>query len=224
MMESFREAAEQQEKEEFFQDGTASAAVLVGGKSRRFGYNKAFLKIGRDHLIENITARLKSIFQEVLLVGSDPAPYRFLGLPLVADVYPGCGPLAGVHAALLAAAAPYVFVTACDMPFLDLKLVSFMVKSAQGYDAVVPRVNEYLEPLYAVYGKGCLPAVETSLKDGQWKITAFFSMVRVKYIEQAELAHFNLEKVFFNINTPKDAKKALELSESAQHLAKRVGH
>lgn len=196
----------------------ASAAVLVGGKSRRMGLNKAFLKVGQVHLLENIVAKLKTLFPEVLLAGNDPETYGTLGLPVVTDVYPGCGPLAGIHAALAAAANPYVFITACDMPFLDLNLVALMIESASGYDVVVPRINAYLEPLCAVYGKGCLPAIETNLRKGQCKVTAFFPEVPVKYLDREELSRFNLEKIFFNINSPNDMKKAIKLGNPPNHL------
>jgi Molybdopterin-guanine dinucleotide biosynthesis protein A len=150
-MEKVQEKGASREIKNFFGAGIgASAAVLVGGQSRRMGLNKAFLKIGPGRLIENITAKLKTLFPEVLLAGSDPEPYVSLGLPVVSDVYRGCGPLAGIHAALTAAANPYVFIMACDLPFVDLDLIAFLVKNAPGYDAVVPRLGAYLEPLCAV--------------------------------------------------------------------------
>ncbi len=195
----------------------AGAAVLVGGESRRMGCNKAFLKLGQDNLVESIALKLKTLFHDVFLVGSDPAPYSSLGLPVVADIYKGCGPLAGIHAALQATTRPYLFVTACDMPFLDLKMVSFLVAGAWGYDAVVPKIGEYLEPLCAVYGKACLPAAEANLRRGQGKITDIFPKVRVKYVELKELRRFDVEKAFFNINTPKDMKKAWKLKKSGAH-------
>ncbi len=214
-MEKIEENGASREKENFLGTGIrASAAVLVGGQSRRMGLNKAFLKIGPGRLIENITAKLKTLFPEVLLAGNDPEPYGSLCLPVVGDIYQGCGPLAGIHAALTAAANPYVFITACDMPFVDLDLVAFLVKNAPGYDVVVPRLGAYLEPLCAVYGKGCLSAIEASLNKGQCKVTAFFPEVAVKYLDQEELSGFNLDRIFFNLNSPKDLKKAIELGKS----------
>jgi len=197
-----------------------SAAILVGGKSRRMGYNKAFLKIGRHTLVEKVAARLKAVFPELFLVGSNPAPYFFLGLPFVKDIYPGCGPLVGIHAALTAATNHFVFVTACDLPFLDLGLVATIVAAAPGYDVVVPRIGEYLEPLCAVYGKGCLPVIETSFRSGQYKIAAIFPEVRVRYLEEGELRGFNLAKAFFNLNTPKDLQRVEKLFAAANQPGK----
>ena len=194
---------------------TLSAAILVGGKSRRMGYNKAFLKIGQSNLVESIAARLKTISPFVFLVGNDPEPYRSLELPVIADVYKGCGPLGGIHAALVAANTPYVFITACDMPFLDVQLVAYMVGKVSGYDVVVPKIKGYSEQLCAVYAKNCLPAIESQLKCGQYKVAAFFSTVRVNYLEQEEIEKLTaVEKTFLNVNTPKDMQRAICLTKS----------
>ena len=191
-----------------------SAAILVGGESRRMGYNKAFLKIGQSNLVESIVARLKTIFPDVFLIGNDPEPYRSLGLPVIADLYKECGPLGGIHAALVAANTPYVFITACDMPFLDVQMVACMAGKVSGYDVVVPKIRGYLEPLCAVYGKNCLPVIESQLKCGQYKVIALFSAVRVNYLEQEEIEKLTaVEKAFLNINTPKDMQKAISLTK-----------
>jgi molybdopterin-guanine dinucleotide biosynthesis protein A len=191
-----------------------SAAILVGGESRRMGYNKAFLKIGQSNLVESIVARLKTIFPDVFLIGNDPEPYRSLGLPVIADLYKGCGPLGGIHAALVAANTPYVFITACDVPFLDVQVVAHMAGKVSGYDVVVPKIRGYLEPLCAIYGKNCLPAIESQLKCGQCKVIALFSAVRVNYLEQEEIEKLTaVEKAFLNINTPKDMQKAISLTK-----------
>lgn len=192
-----------------------SAAILVGGESRRMGYNKAFLKIGRSNLVESIVARLKTIFPDVFLVGNDPELYRLLEMPVIADLYKGCGPLGGIHAALMAAKTPYVFITACDVPFLDTQVVVYMAGKVSGYDAVVPKIKGYLEPLCAVYGKSCLLAMEAQLKCGQCKITDLFSVLHVNYLEQEEIEKLTaVEKAFLNVNTPKDMQKAISLTRS----------
>ena len=207
------------EKENFLGAGIkAGAAVLIGGKSRRMGVNKAFLNIGQVRLIEKIVAQLKRFFPEVLLAGNEPESYCSLGLPVVPDAYPGCGPLAGIHAALAAAAHPYLFITACDMPFLDLDLAALLLKNAPGYDVVVPRLGAYLEPLCAVYGKGCLPAIEAGLKEGRCKVTAFFAEVSVRYLDREELSRFDLKKIFFNLNSPDDLEMAIKLGNPPNQL------
>lgn len=188
-----------------------TCAVLVGGGSRRMGTDKAALFFGREKLVERVVARLKRAFPRMILVGGKVEKYSYLGLPVVQDVYPGRGPLAGIHAALAYAATPYVFVTACDMPFADPVLALFLARQAPGCDVVVVRDGSYLEPLFAVYGKGCLPAVEHTLKvNMRPRVVDFFPLVKVKYIERHRLAKLtDVEKAFFNVNTPQDLERAL---------------
>lgn len=188
-----------------------SAAVLVGGESRRMGENKALLKIDGKTLVERVVLLLQEVFAEVFLVGNDRERYRFLNLPVVGDVYRGCGPLAGVHAALLAASHPYVFVAACDMPFLNRPAVAALLAEAPGRDAVVPKMGEYCEPLCAVYAKGCLPAVEEHLQKGIYKISALYPRLDVKFVEMDRVPDFNPEVGFFNVNTPEDLERAASL-------------
>ncbi len=179
------------------------------------GTDKASLFFGRERMVERVVARLKKAFPRMILVGGDAEKYSYLGLPVVRDVYPGRGPLAGIHAALVHVSTPYVFVAACDMPFADAGLALFLVRQAPGHDVVVVRDGSYLEPLFAVYGKGCLQAVEHTLKvNMRPRVVDFFPLVKVKYIERRELAGMaDVGKAFFNVNTPQDLERALREEE-----------
>lgn len=186
-----------------------SGVVLAGGKSRRMGFNKAFLKFGPQHLIERIVATLKEVFTENILVADSPELYWNLGLPVVTDIFPGCGPLSGIHAGLVYTNTPYIFVVACDMPFVTAQFILFLLGQAAGYEVIVPQINEQTEPLCAVYHKGCLPVVEKGLKAGQYKVTDFFQAVKVKYIAQEKFSYMDEEHIIFtNLNTRNDLKRA----------------
>lgn len=195
--------------------GTVTGVVLVGGGSNRMGANKALLPFGRERLLDRVVARVREAFPRVILVSNDSASYNYLGLPVIRDIYPGRGPLSGIHAALSAVATPYIFVVACDMPFVDPKLALYLARQAPGYDVVVVRDGPYLEPLFAVYGRGCLEPVESILRRGlRARVVDFFPAVRVKYIERGDLSDFaGVDKVFMNINTPRDLERALQFLE-----------
>jgi molybdopterin-guanine dinucleotide biosynthesis protein A len=186
-----------------------SGVVLAGGKSNRMGFNKAFLRFGQQHLIERIVATLKEVFAENILVTDNPELYRNLGLPVVTDIFPGYGPLSGIHAGLVYTNTPYIFVVACDMPFVTAQFILFLLGQAAGYEVIVPQIKEQVEPLCAVYHKGCLPVVEARLKAGQYKVSGFFQAVKVKYIAQEEFSYIDEEdKIFINLNTRNDLKRA----------------
>ncbi|BCV22102.1 putative molybdenum cofactor guanylyltransferase [Moorella sp. Hama-1] len=189
----------------------AGGIVLAGGKSTRMGTNKALLPLRDKSLLATVVAALRPLFAEIIVVTNTPELYRDLGARLVRDVIPGRGPLSGFHAGLLASPYWHNFIVACDMPFLDPALISYLLGRAPGYDAVVPRRGEYLQPLHAVYSRGCLPAIEACLKKGEYQAFAFYPRVRVRYIDVDRLKDrgFNdPEEVFFNINTPADLARA----------------
>ncbi|MDN5344549.1 MAG: molybdenum cofactor guanylyltransferase [Clostridia bacterium] len=190
----------------------AAGVVLAGGKSTRMGTNKALLPLGRESMLATIVAALRPLFPEVIVVTNTPDLYRDWQVRLVTDVIPGRGPLSGFHAGLLASPWWHNFVVACDMPFLDPAFIEHLLGQARGYDAVVPRRGEYLQPLHAVYSRSCLPAIEACLQQGDYQAFAFYPHVKVRYIDIDRLQGFtDLERVFFNINTPADLDRARRL-------------
>ena len=84
-------------------------------------------------------------------------------------------------------AADWGFVVACDMPFLNTDLIAHMLTLREDYDAVVPLLDGYPEPIHAAYSKACLPHIESRLKAGQLKIAGFFDDVRVRHVSESEI-------------------------------------
>ena len=98
------------------------------------------------------------------------------------------------------------------MPFLDLKLLRYMILLSPGQDVVIPRVGGLTEPLHAIYSKRCLQPIERVLAGDGRRIIGFFSEVRVRYIEEQEVKLFDPQYLsFLNINTPADLEKARSL-------------
>lgn len=188
-----------------------SGIILAGGRSQRMGRHKALLRLGDKTIIERVVAAVAAVAQEVMVVTNEPAAYRHLGVPLVADRIPGRGPLGGIHAGLLAAAWERAVIAACDLPFLEGRLLRHLLAAGEGYDVTVPVVRGYLEPLVGVYTKACLPAVEeVLLADERPKVIDLYSRVRVRYVPESELARLvNVARAFFNVNTPVDWEQAL---------------
>ena len=191
-----------------------TSIVLAGGKSSRLGGNKALEIVGGKSLIQRVVEQLSLVSEQILIVGTS---YRF-GLPgdysieYKADLYPGKGPLGGIYTGLVAAKSFYNLVVACDMPFLNVELLRYMIKLAPGFDAVVPRVKR-IEPLHAVYSKNCLDGMKTQLENNQLVIARFLDIISVKYLEQAECQEFDSELLsFFNINSEADLAQANRLS------------
>jgi molybdopterin-guanine dinucleotide biosynthesis protein A len=190
-----------------------SSIVLAGGKGSRLGRDKALELIGDRSLIQRVMQRLMLISEQILIVGS---PCRF-DLPADCsaeykqDLYPGKGPLGGIYTGLIASKSFYNLVVACDMPFLNVELLRYLIKLAPGFDAVVPRL-EKVQPLHAVYSKSCLNDMRTQLENKQLGVTRFLNTISVKYVEQAECQSFGPQFLsFFNINSREDLAKANRL-------------
>ncbi|HWZ82335.1 MAG TPA: molybdenum cofactor guanylyltransferase [Terriglobales bacterium] len=188
---------------------SASGFVLAGGKSSRLGADKAFAEIGGRTLLERGIEAMRSVCDEVAIVG-DPAKFASYG-PVVSDVYPNCGPLSGIHAALLGSTAELNLVIAVDMPLVTSALLAFLRGTASASDAVVvvPRTAKGFQPLCAVYRRSFAVPAEKALRAGKFKIDALFEEVPVRILEAEELATAGFaERLFFNVNTPDDLRAA----------------
>ncbi|MEA3459109.1 MAG: molybdenum cofactor guanylyltransferase [Chloroflexota bacterium] len=188
-----------------------TAIILAGGRSHRLGLDKALLRLDGETLLEAAVKKVATLSDEVIVAVSGPLPYRLPGAHLVTDIHPGCGPLGGIHAGLAAASNFYSLVVACDMPFLNIELLRYMVEIAPGNDVVMPRLGTYLEPLHAIYSKDCLKPIERRIEAENFKVSDFLSEVRVRYLEREDIERFDPEHLsFFNINTMEDLERARE--------------
>ena len=187
--------------------------ILLGGKSSRYGSNKAMVEVDGVRLIERAVRVMRPLFQEVILLTNTPRDYAYLGLPMVEDLIKGLGPLGGVYTGLETISCDAGFFVACDMPFLNQALILHLVANRKGFDAVVPRVGWMIEPLHAVYTKRCLPAIRHLIDSREYQIFKFLPNVRVRYVEAEEIrVHDPQLRSFFNINEPQDLLETEKLN------------
>ena len=169
------------------------------------GSNKALLPYRGGRFIESICQQLSALFDELLLVTNTPEQFSFLGCRMVPDLYPGLGALAGLHAGLYHSRTPHIFAVACDMPYLNDSLIRALLARRHLADVVIPESADGLEPLHAVYGQGCLPAMEQALLSGRRRIVSFFPHMRVNTFTSDHVATIDSAFTSFsNINTPAD--------------------
>jgi molybdopterin-guanine dinucleotide biosynthesis protein A len=174
--------------------------VLVGGNSARMGRDKALLPFGGATLAEHVATQVEAAAGSVTLVG-DPERYRAMRYPLIADVHPGCGPLGGIEAALAASNARWNLVVACDMPGLTAQFLRSLLERAEscGGQCLAPvSPAGRVEPLCAVWNRGCLAAIGGALCGKVRKMTEALLAVRAVYWPVPEAAWFE------NLNTPED--------------------
>src|ERR1039457_388650 len=192
-----------------------TGVILAGGASSRMGSNKALLPYRGGRFIEAIHRQLAGMFNEVILVTNSLDQYDFLPCRKVADLYEGMGVLAGIHSGLYHSSNPAIFAVACDMPYLLEGLVRHLASRADVGGVLIPEGPKGLVPLHAIYGKGCLAAMEASLLSGQRRIVSFFHQVKVSTMKVEQVAIFDPSFVsFININTPNDY---FELRDTERH-------
>ena len=193
-----------------------SGVILAGGMSTRFnGRDKAMIEINGKRILDHIVAVYSEIFSEIILVTNTPQAYLDWNMLMVTDLFPVRSSLTGIHAGLFYASRPYVFVSACDAPFLKPELVHLLVSQARpGADAVMPETSKGLEPLCAVYSKSCLKNVEAHIRQEKLKIQQVFHKSRINRISEARLRKTDPDLIsFININTPEDLMRVASLEK-----------
>jgi len=164
------------------------------------GQDKALLLFKGRPLVEHVAGEVRRAVGNVTLVGNPPR-YTYLGYPVIEDVLPGCGPLAGIHAALTHASAEWSLVVACDMPEITAEFLGMLIERAGtgSADAVLPAGPSGLpEPLCAAYHRRSLEAVGSALESGVCKVTDGLHGLDID-IWRVPDSHY-----FHNLNTPQE--------------------
>ena len=174
----------------------ATAIILAGGDSSRMGTDKSMLPVKGQTMIEHICAQLSPTFTETLISAAVSNKYDFLSFKVILDKMPNQGPLMGIASALQASADELNFITACDIPHIPMYLVHQMLAEAEDADIVVPITdNEKKQPLFAVYRKNALDAINKVLNGPSRKISDVFDHCNVKFLK------ISTPDLFMNLNT-----------------------
>ena len=189
---------------------TISAVVLAGGRATRLGgTNKALLEIGGKRIVERVVDTLRTLADQILVVGHLADGIDLPRVTFLPDEYPGAGTLAALHTGMLASHNDVCVVVGCDMPFLSVPLLRRIVDLSVGYDVAVPRIGPHLEALHAAYRKSSLPVIEDALQHQRLKIIDFYSLVRTREVPESVLRSIDPDlDSFLNVNTPEDLKRA----------------
>ena len=206
-----------------------TGVILAGGKNSRIGLNKAFLEISGKRIIDRTIEIYKKIFDEILIITNTPEDYQYLTesviltlnevkgknlkLKIYTDLIPNRGSLGGIYTGLHYSKSDYAFFAACDMPFLNERVIRHIIKVARDYDIIVPYFKHRLHPLHAVYSKKCLPLIKVMVGKNRLKIKDLFLKCKVKRvmdIPQTKLPPFS------NINTMRDFRRADKMYSSLQ--------
>ena len=179
----------------------ASAVILAGGKSSRMREDKSLIRIDGITILELLARQLLPLAAEVLISSNDPASHGFLGLPLVPDESPGCGPIMGILSCLSAARYEKVFFTPCDIPGLPAEFITDLLVRAQSADLVMPLdAQGRYEPLLAVYSRSLVPLIRELVVAGERRIVSILGLPGIK----ADFVSLAGQTWYRNLNSPED--------------------
>jgi molybdopterin-guanine dinucleotide biosynthesis protein A len=194
----------------------AGVVVLAGGQGSRLGYvEKALLTLNSQPLLTHILRKLSQVTDTIIISVRDEVQKKefsklFPSAVFVTDRYQSVGPLAGMEAGLHACEREYTLVVGCDMPFINVEAVRYLLERCRGFDVTIPRWEDgKLEPLHAVYRTGVMrEEIKQSIEQGERIILApVFKRKLIRYIDVRELKKFdpNLD-TFKNVNTEEDVE------------------
>lgn len=187
-----------------------TALILAGGDSSRMGQDKAGLLLDGTTLLQRATVTMQQLFPKVIV--SVRQPRAEVTLPQVCDAQADGGPLAGLVAGLAQVETTWMFVVACDMPFIQPAVITHMAALCGEQQAVVPMIDGHPQPLFAFYAKQALPVMREAQVSGEKRVRAVLKQLDVRYVNEAELREYDPQfRSFFDLDTPQDLKAAQEL-------------
>lgn len=200
-----------------------SVAVLCGGQSRRMGRDKALLSIrpGDPPLLAQVIERVRPLSDDLFLVGVPRPGYEQFGPPLIEDEHPGLGPLGGIATALAHAAYRDCLVVACDMPFLNTRLLAYLAGLPRDtYDVLVPVLPAdaatpasppIFQPLHAIYRRTCRAHIARRLAAGERRVSSFYRDVRVQTVDAGQIRPHDPDlRSFFSADSVGSLQRARE--------------
>ncbi len=168
------------------------------------GKSKALLDLKGKPFIKYIADTVTGLFEEVHIIADESSQFEFLDMPVVSDVYKNCGPLGGIHSALVHASIEKVFILTCDAPLIQSEFILFLLDELSNEDVLVPSIQSFVHPLCGVYSKSCLPAIEKRLSSKQYSVLNFLHTQKTKVAELPLQRAVQFEQSFLNVNTPEE--------------------
>jgi molybdopterin-guanine dinucleotide biosynthesis protein A len=197
--------------------------VQAGGASTRFGRDKALVGFGGRTMLAQTTGLLASVCGEVIIVAAE-GQYPDVLVPLLADRWPGQGPLGGILTALQSSAlrgteSIWNLIVSCDMPFLTRDWLEFLCQRAERSAAQVAVAESAngLEPLCACWKTTSMPSVQAAFDSGVRKVTDAMKRLPMEVLDVSVWRRFDTKgRLFWNMNTPADYEEAKRILEARQ--------
>jgi molybdopterin-guanine dinucleotide biosynthesis protein A len=189
---------------------TIKPYILIGGRSSRFGCDKATFEYNGETLAGRALRIVESAFPSTEGTFVSTNDGSFLGRPMIADIYPDRGAAGAIHAALNDASDGWIFVLACDLPNVTADLIQKLTNHINDeYGCVIPvQPDGQWQPLCGLYQVAkCLEAFEEAVsgRGRHASLRAIAESVGPHVVEFAEYAEMpDSQRLFMNVNSIAD--------------------
>lgn len=191
--------------------------ILAGGKSRRFGRDKAAAMLDGKSFMKRQTELLAPIVDEIIIVSNDRNKFDLPNTLEISDTYRNIGPMGGIQAGLRQAFYETCIILACDMPLMKREFVKNLLEVSNrevSDNLIIPVHKKGIEPLCGIYKKSCLGQLEQSIKSGERKLTDWIE----KRKKEGKVTYISVkaeeENYFYNVNTEQDYRKIIMIRKN----------
>lgn len=198
-----------------FENNLKTAVILAGGKSRRMGFDKQLIKINDKFLIQILVEELNKEFDEIIIISNEQSVYDHIKFkcPVIIkkDIITGKGPLCGLYSALYYSSSEYIFLTACDMPYVNLEYIRYLKSEIQvneNIKGIVSRKGQWVEPFYAFYSKELMGDIINNIEENDLKILNLLLKNEIIYVKESKVREYSkCLSIFENLNTVEDIER-----------------
>ena len=176
--------------------------ILAGGKSKRMGTDKAFIKLNGKTLLKHSIELIKPFCNSLLISSNNPDHEKF-GYKIIPDKFPNCGPIGGIYSCLKKSEPDWSFVISVDSAFVEPEFIKFLISEINEFEAVVPIHTKGKEPLIALYHKNCLVEIEKMIQSGDFKMHNLLNVIETKFVDAQNWVD-KYPQLFRNLNRPED--------------------
>ncbi len=180
----------------------ATAGILIGGQSRRFGSPKWKVKVGGETVLDRLW-QVCGRFEERIVIGKEkPAD---LDKPFHKDKLEGQAPILGLYTLLKNSVHEWNLLLSCDLPLITASLLEKIWENRDSEkDIIAPESDAHLQVTCAFYHRRLAETVEAFISNGQLSLYHFVKTVKCNKVSMPE-------KQFFNMNAPEDLGTAEKL-------------
>ncbi len=181
-----------------------SAAIMAGGKSRRFGEPKALALFKGKRLVDYAVEQAARIATNAFLVNGRTVSFENVEIPIIPDIIPEIGPIGGLYTALKHSATPLLAALPVDTPLLPTKIYQILYDRLEDDRPSVALSDKGLEPLISIWPLSILPLVERQIRGKNYSLRALFQKKKAIVVDFPKLLSNYDSQIFLNINYKKD--------------------